>query len=402
MYADLAVQVGVAVQKGQTVIINSPIIASELARSITRKAYAIGAKEVIVNYNDEEINHLRLLHAPEEILKTAPIWKYNAMLEYAKEGACIISIVADDPDLLKDVDSKRNALHQKTNAVAAKEYKTYVLSGETCWNIVAHPSEAWANKVFPDASSSEEAIELLWDKIFAATRADQEKPVDAWKLHMDNLISKLSFLNDKSFKTLKFVAPGTDLVVDLPDTHKWIGGGMAAKNGSTFVPNIPTEEVFTLPTKTGVNGTLSSTKPLSYAGNLIDNFKFTFENGKIVDFSAEQGEDVLKTLLDTDEGARFLGEVALVPHDSPISNTNTLFYNTLYDENASCHFAVGSAYPLCLENGSSLSQDDLAKVGANTSITHVDFMVGCPEMSIIGITANNEEVAIFKDGNWAF
>lgn len=401
-YADLTVKIGVNVQVGQTVIVNAPIVAKDLARSITKKSYEAGAKEVIVFYIDEEINHLKFLHAPEDSMEIVHQWKIDALFEYAKDDACLINIVASDPDLLKDVDPKRIAKAQKAGAMASKEYRSQILGGGNCWNIVAHPSPSWAKKVFPEANSDEEAMSLLWDKIFMATRVDLEDPIAAWETHTNNLQEKLNFLNKKSFRMLKYTAPGTDLTVELPKAHLWVGGGLETNKGTYFQPNIPTEEVFTLPTKTGVNGTLSSTKPLSYGGNLIDNFKFTFKDGKIIEYSAEQGQEVLKNLVETDEGSHFLGEVALVPHDSPISNSNTIFYNTLFDENASCHFAIGNAVALSVENGGSMSEEELAAIGANISMTHVDFMVGCAEMDITGITHDDEEVQIFKAGNWAF
>ncbi|SHJ85808.1 aminopeptidase [Paramaledivibacter caminithermalis] len=400
-YADLAVKIGVGVKKGQTVIINSPINAFDLAREITKKCYEVGAKDVIVEYNDEEITHQKLLNSPDEVVKNFPKWRIDGLMNYIKEGAAVINIVSSNPDLLSDVKPERLALQNKVAAEASKEYKEYVLGGKACWTIVAYPNQYWANKVFPGLSA-EEAIEKLWSSIFKATRVDNEDPIKAWEAHINNLNEKLSFLNEKSFEKLIFTAPGTNLEVQLPKGHVWIGGGQTSVDGDYFLPNIPTEEVFTVPKKTGVNGTLRSTKPLNYKSNLIDNFELTFKDGKIIDFKAENGYDTLKNLIETDKGSHFLGEVALVPHDSPISNTDIIFYNTLYDENASCHFAIGSAYLLCIEDGPKLSKEDKENLGINDSLIHVDFMVGCPEMNIQGITKSGEKVQIFKDGNWAF
>lgn len=400
-YADLAVKIGVGVKKDQTVIIMSPINTVDLTREITKKCYEVGAKNVIVEYSDEEIIHQRLLNSPEEVIRNYPKWRIDGLLDYIKKGAAIINIVSSNPDLLSDVKSDRLALQNKVAAEASKEYKEYILSGKTCWTIIAYPNEQWANKVFPGLSS-DEAIQKLWNNIFKATRIDTEDPIKAWKSHVNNLNEKLKFLNEKSFNKLIFTATGTNLEVKLPEGHIWTGGGQTSTDGDYFLPNIPTEEVFTLPKKTGVNGTLRSTKPLNYKSSLIDNFELTFKDGRIVDFKAETGYETLKNLIATDEGSHFLGEVALVPHDSPISNTNTIFYNTLYDENASCHFAIGSAYLLCVKDGPKLTKEGKEKTGVNDSLIHVDFMVGSPDMSIIGITKANEEVQIFKAGNWAF
>ncbi|WP_432666544.1 aminopeptidase [Wukongibacter baidiensis] len=400
-YADLAVQIGVGVKKGQTVIVKAPINTVDLAREITKKCYEAGAKDVIVEYSDEEIVHQRLLNSPDEVIEDYPKWRIDGLMNYIKEGAAIINIISSNPDLLSDVSPERLGVRNKVAAEASKEYKEYVLSGKSCWTIVAYPNDFWASKVFPGLSV-DEAIEKLWDNIFKATRVDTKDPVKAWEDHVSNLTEKLKFLNEKSFEKLVFTAPGTDLEVELPDGHIWIGGGQTSTEGDHFLPNLPTEEVFTVPKKTGVNGTLRSTKPLNYSSNLIDNFELTFKDGKIVDFKAETGYETLKNLIETDEGSHFLGEVALVPHDSPISNTNLLFYNTLYDENASCHFAVGSAYLLCVEDGPTLTKEDKERIGINDSLTHVDFMVGSPDMNILGITKSGEEIQVFKDGNWAF
>lgn len=388
-------------KKGQTVIVKAPTNTVDLAREITKKCYEAGAKDVIVEYSDEEIVHQRLLNSPDEVIEDYPKWRIDGLMNYIKEGAAIINIISSNPDLLSDVSPDRLGIRNKVAAEASKEYKEYVLSGKARWTIVAYPNDFWASKVFPGLSV-DEAIEKLWDNIFKATRVDTEDPVKAWEDHLNNLTGKLNFLNSKSLEKLIFTAPGTDLEVDLPDGHIWIGGGQTSTEGDHFLPNLPTEEVFTAPKKTGVNGTLRSTKPLNYSSNLIDNFELTFKDGKIVDFKAETGYETLKNLIETDEGSHFLGEVALVPHDSPISNTNLLFYNTLYDENASCHFAVGSAYLLCVEDGPTLTKEDKERVGINDSLTHVDFMVGSPEMNILGITKTGDEVQIFKDGNWAF
>ncbi|MCW7999923.1 aminopeptidase [Clostridium sp. cpc1] len=257
-------------------------------------------------------------------------------------------------------------------------------------------------KVFPNIPKKE-ALEKLWDAIFKTVRIDKEDPIEAWNEHLNNLDEKLEFLNEKKFKNLHYTSSnGTDLIIELPKGHIWSGGGDYNTKDVFFVANMPTEEVFTLPKKTGINGIIVSTKPLNYSGNLIDNFKLTFKDGKVVDFEAEKGYETLKNLLDTDEGARYLGEVALVPYDSPISNSNILFYNTLFDENASCHLAFGMAYPTCIEGGSEMNEKEKEVHGVNSSLVHVDFMVGSKDLDIVGETDEGEKLQIFKDGNWAF
>ncbi|HET7616529.1 MAG TPA: aminopeptidase, partial [Bacillales bacterium] len=240
----------------------------------------------------------------------------------------------------------------------------------------------------------------LWDTVFKMTRADREDPVAAWDEHQKSLNEKVEYLNRKKFAKLHYLAPGTDLTIAFPEGHKWVGGGSPNEDGVDFIANIPTEEVFTLPLKTGVNGTVSNTKPLNYSGNLIDHFSLTFENGRIVDFDAEQGKDTLKRLIETDEGSHYLGEVALVPNDSPISQSGLIFFNTLYDENASCHLAIGKAYPSSLEGGSKMDAEELEQQGANSSLAHVDFMIGSDKLDIDGITKDGDVEPLFREGNW--
>ena len=269
------------------------------------------------------------------------------------------------------------------------------------WVVAAAASPAWAKSLFPDLSV-EKAVEKLWENIFAATRVNLDDPIAAWSEHDKNLKKYSKFLNKSQFTKLIYKAPGTDLEVCLVENHIWQGGSGTSKAGATFFANIPTEEIFTMPHAYKVNGVVKATKPLIELGNTIENFSFTLKDGKIVDYTAEKGKDVLKTLLSIDEGASRLGEVALVPHDSPISNTNILFKDTLFDENASCHFAFGAAYSDTVENGEKLSASEKKKIGMNESMTHVDFMVGGPELSVIGIDKNGKEVQILKNGNWAF
>ncbi|MCZ8523263.1 MULTISPECIES: aminopeptidase [Paenibacillus] len=400
-YAELLVKTGVKIQKGQKLVINGSIDAADLIRLIAKHAYEEGAYLVKVNWADDTISRLRYDLAPEESFLEEPKWYAGEMLELAEQGAAVIAITSSDPDLLKGVAQARIMNHQKTYGKAMHQYRQYMQSDKFSWCVAAAPSKAWAAKVFPDLPE-EEQVAKLWDAIFKTVRVDQEDPVAAWNEHISTLNAKSDYLNSRRFKKLHYTAPGTDLTIELPEGHLWVAADSTNEQGISFLANMPTEEVFTAPRWDGVNGTVSSTKPLSYGGNLIDNFKLTFENGKIIDVSAEQGEDTLRTLIDMDEGARYLGEVALVPHQSPISQTNLLFYNTLFDENASNHLAIGSAYAFNLQGGKGLSQEELKARGLNTSITHVDFMIGSAEMDIDGIAEDGSRVPLFRGGNWAF
>ncbi|MFU1794580.1 aminopeptidase [Paenibacillus azoreducens] len=400
-YAELAVKVGVNVQPGQTVVVMGPIAAADLIRQITLHAYKVGAHNVHVEYNDDQLSKIKYLHAPEEVFSEYPEWRAKAMEEYAEKGAAFIQIYAPDPDLLNDADPSRIATAAKTAAAALNKYRSYLMSHHNAWTLISYATPEWASKVFP-GESQETAIQKLWERIIDATRIDRENPVDAWGKHNAKLSEMVAFLNDKRYKQLQYEAPGTSLTIDLPEGHLWLGGAKENTRGVWFNPNIPTEEVYTLPHKDGVNGTVRSTKPLNNNGVIIDGFSLTFKDGKVVDFSADKGAEALQKLLDTDDGAKYLGEVALVPHDSPISNSNVIFYNTLFDENASCHLALGQAYPVTLEGGTDMDGEELAKHGVNKSLTHVDFMIGSAELSIDGITQDGRKEAIFRNGNWAF
>lgn len=400
-YAELSVRVGVNIQKCQTLVINSPIECAEFTRIVAKEAYKAGAKEVHVEWSDEDLTLIKFMNAPEEAFKEFPKWKAEGYEELAKNGAAFLSISASNPELLRDVDPKRIAESNKTRSIALKKYREYIMNSTVAWSIVSIPTKAWSKKVFPNLSE-ESAIEKLWESIFKIVRVDKDSPINAWNDHLDTLQKKVEFLNEKKFKKLHYISKGTDLTIELPEKHIWAGGGEYNSKQTYFVANMPTEEVFTLPLKTGINGKVKSTKPLNYSGNLIDNFTLVFKDGKIIDFSAEKGYETLKKLIETDEGSHYLGEVALVPYDSPISNSNIIFYNTLFDENASCHFALGEAYPICLEGGSNMNEEELKKSGANISLTHVDFMVGSSDLDITGETRDGEVVHIFKNGNWAF
>ncbi|MDN7247437.1 aminopeptidase [Planococcus shenhongbingii] len=400
-YAHLAVNVGINIQPGQPLYINATLDAAPLVRLIAKKAYEAGAKQVHVDWSDDEITRLRFELAPGDSFSEFPLWKVQERELLADQGASFISIMSQSPDLLKGIDSKRIAAFQKATGTALSKYRQYVQSDKISWTVLASPSKAWAAKVFPELPE-EQQVDALWEAIFKAVRADLDNPVQEWLNHDEKLHTKVDYLNNKKYAKLHYTAPNTDLEVALPKGHLWCGAGSVNEKGHTFMANMPTEEVFTVPDKTGVNGVVASTKPLSYGGNIIDDFRITFENGKIVEVIAEQGEEVLKELVATDEGSHYLGEVALVPHQSPISASNILFYNTLFDENASNHFAIGSAYAFCIEGGKTMSKEELAAHGLNQSITHVDFMVGSDEMDIDGILDDGTREPIFRAGNWAF
>ncbi|WP_342514467.1 aminopeptidase [Sporosarcina sp. FSL K6-1522] len=400
-YAELAVQVGVNIQPNQYLYISASTDTIELVRLITEKAYDSGARQVFIDWADDVTARLRYDKAPADSFAEFPEWKVMEREQLAEKGAAFISIVSQSPDLLKGVESSRIGDFQKAAGQALDKYRQYVQSDKISWTVIAAPSHAWAAKVFPELPEQQQ-VPALWEAIFKAVRVDQQDPIQAWVNHDKNLHEKVDYLNNKRFRKLHYTAPGTDLTIELPEGHLWCGAGSINEKGHTFMANMPTEEVFTVPLKTGINGYVSSTKPLSYGGNIIDNFKITFKDGRVTAISAEQGEEVLQRLIDTDEGAKHLGEVALVPHASPISQSGLLFYNTLFDENASNHLALGSAYAFCIEGGKTMAREELEAHGLNQSITHVDFMIGSEEMAIDGIHDDGSSEAVFRNGNWAF
>lgn len=400
-YAKLIVEVGINIQEGQPLVINAPVDGKEYVRLLAKYAYKNGAKEVHINWSDDYLSRQKYENSPLELFETFPEWRKDMLMSFAEDGAGFISIYSEDPELFKDIDTEKISTANKISSEALSEFRKFTMNDINPWCVMSIPTKGWAMKVFPDLSE-DEAMEKLWEKIFFATRMDLENPVERWKEHVATIKEKVKFLNKANFKKLIYKSSkGTNLEVELPKGHIWAGGGSTDSKNTTFVANMPTEEVYTMPHKDGVNGVIYSTMPLNYSGNLIDEFKLTFKDGKVVDFEAKENEDVLKDLLDMDEGAKHLGEVALVPHDSPISNLNLIFYNTLFDENASCHFAFGQAYPTNLKNGENMTKEELADHGVNDSITHVDFMVGSKDLDIIGIKQDGEEVQVFKDGNWA-
>jgi aminopeptidase len=400
-YAKLAVVKGINLQKNGLLIINSPIECNEFAKMIAEEAYNAGASDVVINYNDEKFNKIRFNNSSKEVLSFTPDFERDKYNYYVEKDAAFLSISASDPDIFKDVDSDKISAYQKSRRKALEKYHNACASNKNSWCIISIPTENWAKKIFNEADSKE-AVEKLWDAIFTVMRLKEDNPIDAWDNHVNLLHKKVQELNEHEFEYLHFTnSLGTDLKVGLVKNHIWCGGEDTKQDGLKFIANMPTEEVYTTPKLDDVNGIVFSSKPLSYCGNLITNFSLTFKDGKVVDYTAETGLDILKELLTTDETSNRLGEIALVPYDSPISNSNIIFYNTLYDENASCHLALGSSYPCCIKDGESMTKEESKLAGANTSLTHVDFMVGTKDTNIVGIKSTGEKVQIFKGGNWA-
>lgn len=400
-YARLVVKTGVNIQRGQTLIISSPIACAEFVRLVAETAYREGARDVVPIWKDELFQKLRYMNAPEEVFGEFPDWQRQMYISYAEKGAAFLSITAEAPGLMKEVEPKRIARADKARNIALEPYIDRIMNSRNAWCVAAVPTAPWAVKVFLGIPESE-AVEKLWEAVLKAVRADAPDPVAAWERHKSSLKRSMDFLNSHSFKYLHYRnSLGTDLRVELPENHLWLGGSEFTTEGTEFIANLPTEEVFTLPKKTGVNGTVVSSMPLNYNGNLINGLKLVFKDGRIAEFTAEEGLEPLKNLIGTDEGSRYLGEVALVPVDSPIYRSKVLFYNTLFDENASCHLAIGRAYP-CLKNGGGLSKAELEREGANDSLVHVDFMIGTEDLDITGITAQGEEIPVFVNGRFAY
>ena len=400
-YARLIAETGVNVQDNHTVVLQISVDQAPLDRLITEEAYRLGAAEVIVQWSDETIQREFLAHAATDRIENVPQYKIDQTDDWIAKGASRISVVSSNPDALAGVDAQRVAAFQTANGKALVNLRKATQANKVSWTVVAAASEGWAAKVFPELATSEEQVDALWNEIFKTTRIYEENPVIAWDIHDKKLQEKAAELNEQQFTALHYTAPGTDLTIGLPKNHLWEGAGSYNARGEEFMANMPTEEVFTAPDSRRVDGYVSSTKPLSYAGTIISGMKFTFKDGKVVDFSAEQGEEALKNLLAIDEGAKHLGEVALVPDPSPISQSGLIFYNTLFDENASNHLAFGSAYAFNLQGGTEMSEEELAEAGLNRSQTHVDFMVGSDKMNIDGIKEDGTIVPVFRNGDWA-
>ena len=402
-YARLLIREGLNLQPGQRLVISCPVERADFARCCAERAYDAGCAEVILRWSDDALTRLKYLRAAEEIFDRVNPWEALLADTVSAEGAAWLSVSAEDPENLKGVEPGRIRRARISSGKAMESFRVRETRNEFPWCVCAAPSEGWAGKVFPDLDAPA-AMERLWEEIFKASRVTEgQDAVAAWRAHSAELHRRVKALNGYNFKTLRYKnALGTDLVVELPEGHYWAGGAeKCVRSGLPFSANIPTEEVFTLPKRDGVSGVVRASKPLVYNGTVIEGLRFELEGGRIVDIRAERGLEVLRDAVSVDEGASFLGEVALVPYDSPISRSGILFYNTLFDENASCHFAFGDAYP-CIKGSESMSQEELKARGANSSLTHVDFMVGTRDLSITGTTRGGETVSVFRDGNFAF
>lgn len=397
--AEVAVRVGLGLKEGQEVVITAPLEALALVRRITEQAYRAGASLVTTFFSDEEATLMRYRYGHDAGFDVASDWLYEGMAAAYRNGAARLAVVGEDPSLLAKEDPEKVSRANRARSKAYMPALNLIAGFDTNWTIVSAATPSWAKAVFPN-DPEDVAVTKLWNAIFSASRVDTPDPIAAWEKHNASLQARTRMLNEKNYAALHFRGPGTDLRVGLADDHEWNGGSTKAKNGIVCNANIPTEEVFTTPHKDRVDGYVTSTKPLSYNGTLIQDIQVRFEGGRIVEAKARTGEAVLGKVLDTDEGARRLGEVALVPFSSPISKSGLLFFNTLFDENASSHIALGQAYSKCIRDGGSMSEEDLASRGANKSLIHIDWMIGSDQVDVDGITQDGKAEPLMRGGEW--
>ncbi|MCI6508715.1 MAG: aminopeptidase [Bacilli bacterium] len=400
-FAKLAIRVGINIQPKQYLIVNAPVEAYEFVRIVVEEAYNAGAGNVIINWKDDTVNSLYYQNVSDEVLTEVPqflIDKYRYVLD---KGAALLSITSPNPNVYKNVDPMKMAMASNASNSKLKFFSDYTMASRTQWAIIAYPNYEWAQQVFPTLPK-EEAYEKLLEAILYTSRVEEKKDsVQEWNNHMKNLEVHNQILNDYNFEKIHFKnGIGTDLEIYLVENHIWAGGGEMSEKGVFFAPNIPTEETFTMPHNKKINGTVVSTKPLNFRGKLIPKFKLTFKDGVVVKYEADEEIETLKSLLETDEGSKSLGEVALISYDSPISNLGIIFYNTLFDENASCHLALGNAYSMNIKDGTTMPEEELVKLGYNVSNVHVDFMFGSSDMEIVGTTHDGKEIQIFRKGNF--
>lgn len=400
-YADIITRVGLNVQPGQRLLINALLETAPLVRAVVRSAYRIGAPFVEIIWRDEQSNLVRFQEAPRDSFEEFSVYVAEGILKHVQNGGAYLAISSDDPGLLKDQDPELVALAQKTQRKHLKPVNDLLDRNGFNWCIAAYPSPAWASRVFPGAAADERQ-EKLWQALFQVCRIDRPDPVAAWQQQLRSFQVRKAYLTGKQYRALHYQAPGTNLTIGLADHHRWMGGSINTTSGIEFIPNLPTEEVFTLPHRQHIDGVVTASKPLSYAGTLIEDFCLTFENGRVTEVKAGKGEENLKKLIATDEGTASLGEVALVPQSSPVAQIGILFYNTLLDENAASHIALGNGLNFALEGGEGLSQEEYHARGGNSSLLHVDFMIGSDQMDIDGITTDGKREPVMRKGEWAF
>lgn len=399
-YAALAIRKGVNVQKGQLLRINVAASHYEFARMLVDEAYAAGAKKVMVQFTDDVVSKSHYIHQDIETLSTIAQWRIDETEDYMSQDLCSLSIYAPSPGLMADVDGEKIAAANKAASVAFKKMREYTMGNKGQWSLISLPTPAWAKVVFPELDEEAGMTKLLEAILYAVRVNEDSDPIALWDAHNEKLAHQNKVLNDYNFKAIRFEnSLGTNIEIGLVKDHVWAGGMETSAKGYTFNPNMPTEESFTMPDCYNVNGIIYSTKPLNYNGKLIDEFWLKFVDGKVVDYDAKKEKETLKTLLEMDEGSSRLGELALISHESPISDLNILFYNTLFDENASCHVALGASYPMNIKNGTSLSEEELKALNSNQSMNHEDFMFGSEDMRAVGITYDNQEVDVIVDGN---
>ena len=397
-YAHTLLKYGVNLQQDQTLVISVDVENKDFAVIVTEEAYRLGAKEVVLNWRCSPIARQRLLHANESVLEKPANWIPEFYKQYIDDKAAFLSLISANPKALEGIPTDRISLQSRNLNKVLSFYHTAIMNSSVTWCVASVPTVLWANLLGYEGSD-EEKINQLWATLLKLCRIEGVEPKDTYRHHMAKLRHRCEALNKLDLKSLRYTCEnGTDLLLELPEGHIWLGGEESSKDGTIFNANIPTEEVFSAPQYNGVNGVVHSTKPLIYHGNTISDFSFTFKEGKIVEYTAKEGYEVLKELVETDEGSHYLGEVALVDHFSPISQSNQIFYETLFDENASCHLAIGASYPTCLKNSDGLSEEELKERGLNHSLTHVDFMIGHERMNIKGYTRDGQAVDIMIDG----
>lgn len=404
-FAEVVVKVGLNLQEGQRLLIGPPLFLSSgtpienapLVAKITEHAYKAGAKLVSVIWEDPKHFNLRMEHGPASTYEAYETWKVDTAMEFIENGDAVLLLYAQDPNALAAYDPEITGAMQMNASQHSMPVLGSVANGATNWCVISAPVDGWTQAVLPDGT-----VDEFWDVILKMSRADGENPVQDWERHLDDLAKRRDYLQEKNYVSLKYSGPGTNLTLGLPDGHLWHSGQLASQQGIEFTANIPTEEVFTMPHKYRVDGTVAATKPLPYAGSLIEDLSLTFKDGKVVKASAKKGETLLQQLLATDDGSSFLGEAALVPHSSPISQSGLVFYNILFDENASCHLALGNAYRFSMKDATEMSEDEWAAAGGNTSAAHMDFMIGSAELDIDGVLADGNSEPIMRSGEWAF